>query len=37
MQIMPENLSALNIVRPFDPRENVMGGGELFEQYDQPV
>ena len=26
MQIMPENLSALNINDPFNPRENIMGG-----------
>lgn len=30
MQIMPENLEALNINDPFDPWENIMGGAYYF-------
>lgn len=30
MQIMPENLEALNINDPFDPWENIMGGAQYF-------
>ncbi len=31
MQIMPENLEALNINDPFDPWENIMGGAYYFK------
>lgn len=31
MQIMPENLEALNINDPFDPWENIMGGARYFK------
>jgi soluble lytic murein transglycosylase-like protein len=31
MQIMPENLDALNINDPFDPWENIMGGAYYFK------
>jgi soluble lytic murein transglycosylase-like protein len=31
MQIMPENLDALNIKDPFDPWENIMGGAYYFK------
>ena len=31
MQIMPENLEALNIKDPFDPWENIMGGAYYFK------
>jgi len=38
MQIMPENMSALNINDPFNPRENIMGGSwylkTLLMQFD---
>lgn len=38
MQIMPQNLSALNISDPFNPRENIMGGSwylkTLLMQFD---
>jgi len=38
MQIMPENLNALNINDPFNPRENIMGGSwylkTLLTQFD---
>jgi soluble lytic murein transglycosylase-like protein len=32
MQIMPENISALNIKDPFDPWENIMGGTRYLKQ-----
>lgn len=32
MQIMPQNLNALNINDPFDPRENIMGGTLYLKQ-----
>ena len=32
MQIMPQNLKALNINDPFDPRENIMGGTLYLKQ-----
>lgn len=32
MQIMPENLKALDISDPFDPRENIMGGTRYLKQ-----
>jgi soluble lytic murein transglycosylase len=31
MQIMPENLQALNISDPFDPWENIMGGASYLK------
>ena len=31
MQIMPQNLEALNINDPFDPWENIMGGAHYFK------
>lgn len=31
MQLMPENLSTLNVSHPFDPRENVMGGASYLK------
>jgi soluble lytic murein transglycosylase len=31
MQIMPQNLEALNINDPFDPWENIMGGAQYFK------
>lgn len=31
MQIMPENLQALNISDPFDPWENIMGGARYLK------
>ena len=31
MQIMPENLSALNINDPYDPWENIMGGASYLK------
>ena len=31
MQIMPQNLEALNINDPFDPWENIMGGAYYFK------
>lgn len=32
MQIMPENIKALKINDPFDPRENIMGGARYLKQ-----
>ncbi|MBU0987166.1 MAG: lytic transglycosylase domain-containing protein [Proteobacteria bacterium] len=32
MQIMPENIKALNIKDPFDPWENIMGGARYLKQ-----
>jgi soluble lytic murein transglycosylase-like protein len=32
MQIMPENIRALNIKDPFDPLENIMGGARYLKQ-----
>ena len=32
MQIMPRNFSFLNIRKPFDPEENIMGGTLYFKQ-----
>lgn len=32
MQIIPDNFSALGIVNPFDPYENIMGGTRFFKQ-----
>lgn len=38
MQIMPENIAALQIEDPFDPAENIMGGArylrQLLEKFD---
>ena len=38
MQIMPENIKALNIKDPFDPWENILGGArylkELLKRFD---
>ena len=31
MQIMPQNLAAFNIRDPYDPRDNILGGGPLFQ------
>ena len=31
MQIMPENIKALKIKDPFDPKENIMGGTRYFK------
>lgn len=37
MQIMPENVAALNIKDPFDPSQNIMGGarylGQLLQRF----
>ena len=32
MQIMPENIKALRVKNPFDPRENIMAGARYFKQ-----
>ena len=32
MQIMPNNVRALRIKDPFDPRENIMGGARYFKK-----
>ena len=32
MQIMPENITRLNITDPFDPRENIMGGARFLRE-----
>ncbi len=32
MQIMPDNLKALNINDPFDPQENIMGGARYLKK-----
>jgi len=32
MQIMPENVKALKVKDPFDPRENIMAGTRYFKQ-----
>ncbi len=32
MQIMPENIKALNISNPFDPLENILGGARYFRK-----
>ena len=32
MQIMPDNLKALNINDPFDPQENIMGGASYLKK-----
>lgn len=32
MQIMPDNLAALRIENPFDPRQNIMGGTRYLTQ-----
>ena len=32
MQIMPENVKALRIKDPFNPRENIMGGARYFKK-----
>lgn len=31
MQIMPQNLRALNIREPYDPKQNIMGGARYFK------
>jgi len=36
MQIMPQNYPALNIIDPFDPQQNIMGGTRYFRTlYDR--
>jgi soluble lytic murein transglycosylase-like protein len=32
MQIMPENLTALDVNDPFDPHDNIMGGARYFRE-----
>ena len=32
MQIMPENIKAMNISNPFDPLENILGGARYFRK-----
>ena len=32
MQIMPENIKAMNINNPFDPLENILGGARYFRE-----
>ena len=32
MQIMPENIKAMNIDNPFDPLENILGGARYFRE-----
>jgi soluble lytic murein transglycosylase len=32
MQIMPENIRAMNISNPFDPLENILGGARYFRE-----
>lgn len=32
MQIMPDNIEALNITNPFDPYENIMGGASYLKR-----
>jgi soluble lytic murein transglycosylase-like protein len=32
MQIMPENIKAMNITNPFDPLENILGGARYFRE-----
>lgn len=32
MQIMPENIKAMNISNPFDPLENILGGARYFRE-----
>ncbi len=31
MQIMPQNLRAFNIIDPYDPKDNIMGGARYFK------
>jgi soluble lytic murein transglycosylase-like protein len=31
MQIMPRNLTSLNILDPYDPKDNIMGGARYFK------
>jgi soluble lytic murein transglycosylase len=41
MQLMPENISSLNVKDPFDPVQNIMGGAkyirELLDRFDGEV
>ena len=32
MQLMPENIRAMNISDPFDPKENILGGTRYFRE-----